>query len=171
MEYPASGALSREKFLHKKPPMVKSTTRKKVGNPSKTVAGSYVNQIEYPQFTEAVDNTCGKTCGECGKLRVINRYFASLRFPPSLWKTGIPVCIILRRDAERLCHAALGRKVFPEERKRKSLQIVKNRCQILLPALAPPDFFVKNRQKIFWYHLTAPGNTFGKRSGPAGAVW
>ena len=27
-----------------------------------------------------VENPCGKTCGQCGKLMVINRYFDSLHF-------------------------------------------------------------------------------------------
>ena len=33
----------------------------------------------FPPFFR-VENPCGKTCGECGKLKVINRYFASLPF-------------------------------------------------------------------------------------------
>ena len=43
----------------------------------------------FPPFF-LVENPCGKTCGECGKLKVINRYFASLPFHgpgrlPNFW--------------------------------------------------------------------------------------
>ena len=41
----------------------------------------------HPIFTLIfhVENPCGKTCGECGKLKVINRYFASLPFHSQGW--------------------------------------------------------------------------------------
>jgi len=32
----------------------------------------------YSQGLAIVENPCGKNCGQCGKLRVINRYFALL---------------------------------------------------------------------------------------------
>ena len=38
----------------------------------------------FPPFFH-VENPCGKTCGECGKLKVINRYFASLPFHSQGW--------------------------------------------------------------------------------------
>lgn len=42
-------------------------------------------ECEYPQDPFPVDNSCGKICGQCGKLWVINRYFPP--FPPGgkLW--------------------------------------------------------------------------------------
>jgi hypothetical protein len=38
----------------------------------------YVNQNAYPHGCTPVDNSCGKVCGECGKLAVFNRYPATL---------------------------------------------------------------------------------------------
>jgi len=49
---------------------------------------------EYPQPVLPVDNSCGKTCGECGKLWVINRYSDLFKNHPQLWNFCIPVCII-----------------------------------------------------------------------------
>ena len=37
----------------------------------------------FPLFFH-VENLCGETCGECGKLKVINRYFAFLSFHRSV---------------------------------------------------------------------------------------
>lgn len=36
---------------------------------------------------DTVDNPCGKLCGECGKLAVINRYFRVMQKFTQLWKT------------------------------------------------------------------------------------
>ena len=32
------------------------------------------SKTEYPQDSQYVDNPCGQSCGQCGKLRLINRY-------------------------------------------------------------------------------------------------
>jgi hypothetical protein len=34
-----------------------------------------------------VENSCGKTCGECGKLLVFNRYSGVSSHMPRLWKS------------------------------------------------------------------------------------
>ena len=35
----------------------------------------------------AVDKCCGKTCGDCGKLLVFNRYFRGLQQGSRMWKS------------------------------------------------------------------------------------
>ena len=74
-------------FCTKKGAVVKNTSREKVRNLSYSVESFYVNSgcIFYFQFP--VENPCGKGCGECGKVRVFNSYFASLKNPGSMWKT------------------------------------------------------------------------------------
>jgi hypothetical protein len=54
--------------------MTTEKARKKSAVPIKI----YVNQNAYPQGCMPVDNSCGKVCGECGKLAVFNRYPATL---------------------------------------------------------------------------------------------
>ena len=58
---------------------------RKRGKKSKPGKNSYVNRFAYGLWISLVDNSCGKLCGECGKLPVINRYFSPLLFWP-LWK-------------------------------------------------------------------------------------
>ena len=107
-------------------------------------------ECEYPQDPFPVDNSCGKICGQCGKLWVINRYFASLEFIPILWIGWIRLCIFPEEVGERTCYVTAAQIKCSDKTGRKSLQIVKNRCQFLLPFSTSPDFFVKNRQKTFW---------------------
>ena len=38
----------------------------------------------------SVENSCGKVCGQCGKLLVFNSYFDCGNILDSLWKTGHP---------------------------------------------------------------------------------
>ena len=70
--------LSSTDFLHKEKTVVKNTTKVKVRKKSQNVETHYVNRNEYSTGTVAVEKCCGKVCGECGKLMVFNRYFASL---------------------------------------------------------------------------------------------
>ena len=51
------------------------------------VDNTYVNSRCIHISPGAVENSCGKVCGECGKVRVFNRYSASLGPCPPLWKT------------------------------------------------------------------------------------
>ena len=60
--------------------VVKKAMKEKVRKGSDYVANFYVNQIEYPQRRHPVEKGCGKVCGECGKVRVFNRYSGTLEF-------------------------------------------------------------------------------------------
>ena len=60
--------------------VVKKAMKEKVRKGSDYVANFYVNQIEYPQRRHPVEKGCGKVCGECGKVRVFNRYSGGLEF-------------------------------------------------------------------------------------------
>ena len=54
----------------------------KVRNLSKCVIKTYVNPVNANCSAPAVKKACGKTCGECGKVWVFNRYFAGLEIFP-----------------------------------------------------------------------------------------
>ena len=82
-----SSSLSSLIFCTKKCPVVKTTGCEKVRNLSEAVELIYVNPICINCFHPPVENPCGKGCGECGKVRVFNSYFASLENPGSMWKT------------------------------------------------------------------------------------
>jgi len=107
--------LSRPDFLHNFFPVVKITTPEKVSNWSNSVCFFMLIKSECSQHPGAVENPCGKTCGKCGKLMVINRY--SVLFPPSrpLWKSvykrlhnaGFPLL--------RTCYVTARRKILPDE--------------------------------------------------------
>ena len=132
-------------FCTKFDPWQKTQSAKK-WETARTVSFLFMwTKIEYPQFTPPVENPCGKTCGECGKLRVFNRYSAPLDFHHSLWKPCISICIICGLVAEPLCYVAAGKQIPCGKRERKSLQNVKNRCQNSLWSLPPHNIFVKNR--------------------------
>ena len=60
--------LSSMNFCTKKCAMVKNTGREKVRNLSDTVESIYVNPGLYILFYSPVEKSCGKTCGECGKV-------------------------------------------------------------------------------------------------------
>ena len=53
----------------------------------------------YPQPRSFVDNPCGQNCGQCGKLRVINRYFDS--FPAVVSPAFYCICSCIIRDFSR----------------------------------------------------------------------
>ena len=55
-------------FCTKKTPVVKMTPGEKVGNLSEGVGSDYVNHDALFIPPSPVENLCGQTCGECGKL-------------------------------------------------------------------------------------------------------
>ena len=107
-----------------------------------------------------VENPCGKTCGQCGKLRVFNSYSVSFPRGANLWKspdTGLhnsavtvfPACYVTARFPS-------GQGIF----RRKSLDVVKKCCQKPSPPGPGQNIFVENRQNKWLYHPPLPGNTF-----------
>ena len=73
--------------------MVKNTEEEKIGKLSAFVAFDYVNCFAYPLFSNAVERACGKTCGQCGKVWVFNRYSGSFHTGPNCGKFCIDRCI------------------------------------------------------------------------------
>ena len=71
--------------------VVKKAMKEKVGKRSNYVVIFYVNQIGYPPRFRPVEKACGKVCGECGKVRVFNRYFAGLEFLAVAEEMHIPM--------------------------------------------------------------------------------
>ena len=74
-------------FCTKGRAVVKNTRREKVRNLSDTVEFIYVNSGCIIYLHMPVENSCGKVCGECGKVRVFNRYSAPLEIRSSMWKS------------------------------------------------------------------------------------
>ena len=72
--------LSSAIFRGKMTAVVKKAMKEKVGKQSDYVVIFYVNQTGYPQRMRPVEKGCGKVCGECGKVRVFNRYSGGLEF-------------------------------------------------------------------------------------------
>ena len=103
---------------------------------------------EYPHIGIPVENSCGQTCGECGKLRVINRYFSPQRISTHLWNFCIPPCI-WPQEVSGKGNYVTGRKRSTRQKSfPKSLQNVKFRCHILLTPGKVLKNFVKNPQSL-----------------------
>lgn len=79
-------ALSSLNFSTKETDVVIFTTVEKVGNSTKGVVSIYVNPDFSQVFISAVENSCGKNCGECGKLLLFNRYSACFHFSTAVEK-------------------------------------------------------------------------------------
>ena len=58
----------------------------------------------YPQPACAVDNPCGQTCGQCGKLRVINRYSGCFHFVHICANLCIQLCITAADGGFAACY-------------------------------------------------------------------
>ena len=85
--------LSRGNFCTKKIAVVKTTEGEKIGTLSILVVFDYVNRFVYPLFTRAVERGCGKSCGQCGKVCVFNRYSDLFNSMPGCEKNCIGRCI------------------------------------------------------------------------------
>ena len=116
--------LSRPKFLHKEKTVCKMVRGEKIGKPSKTVEMIYVKRTGCGYVGSLVENLCGKPCGECGKLLVINRYSGSFQTKHPVENLGTLVCIIPEKTGQReITLPPPGRK-FQGKRKEKVYNLV-----------------------------------------------
>ena len=114
---------------------------------------------EYPQVLVIVENPCGQTCGQCGKLRVINRYFPFLKSLPIHAFRCITHCIISENRFPNHPWFPVFQNYVPGEKRRKSWIGAKKCRQKMLLSFLSKKIFVENPQKSFLYHLPSPGNT------------
>jgi hypothetical protein len=107
--------LSSPEFCTEKTAVVIITRAKKVGDLSKSVDSIYVNPNCIRSLLITVENPCGKSCGECGKVKVFNRYFASLDLVLPMWKTLYTGLHNLVQVWFPSCYVTAARKFFPAE--------------------------------------------------------
>ena len=135
--------------------MVNNTTRAKMRKKSQNAEKNYVNENEYFVWNGAVENPCGKVCGECGKLMVFNRYFVSLH-RRSRCITGR-----IMRGFHRLHrhYVIAERKGIPGELWRKSWACCESGCKKRGTIGWFQKIFGKNAQILLRYELGTAGDT------------
>ena len=106
-----------------------------------------------------VENPCGKTCGECGKLKFINSYFGSLDSLSGGSKGASAVFITFIFMGNRTHYVTVLWMLFPAETRRKSWIAVIKCCQRPASKGVMPKFFVQLTQKCFWYRMSPAGDT------------
>ena len=87
--------LSSMNFCTKKPAVVKNTDAWKVQNLSGAVENFYVNPLCIPYSFLPVENPCGKTCWECGKLlwtKLWEKWITLHYVNWLLWLIGVHLC-------------------------------------------------------------------------------
>ena len=136
-------------FCTKKIAVVIITGCKKVGILSKPVDNTYVNPDCIFIFRGTVDNLCGKSCGECGKVRVFNSYSAFLenRFP--MWKTLHKHLHTVRSGRLRFMLRHRRKEVLSSI---KSSKMFKTAVILTVKKMRGPllrKIFCRNNQKIF----------------------
>ena len=117
--------LSSAIFRGKMTAVVKKAMKEKVGKRSNYVVIFYVNQTGYPQRMRPVEKGCGKVCGECGKVRVFNRYSGTLEFLNKAGRMHNPVHNL---DRQRISGALCCRcqPMFSSKSLTKKLAIFQN---------------------------------------------
>ena len=107
-----------------------------------------------------MENSCGKSCGECGKLLVINRYFYVLEILFPLWKICIQLCIMVFGDWDFGMLRYRFRVIIWKQKISQKFTFCKNsvsefdETEIVLKI-----FCEKSPKRCRRYHLPEPGNT------------
>ena len=141
--------------------MVKSTTREKMGNPAKSVAGLLCEpkmniHNPHPLWITPVEKSVENV--ENSELSTGISFL--WKFTPACGKGCIYRCILLPEVAQTVCYVTAEKNICSVKTKRKSLQIVKIRCQILSHLSGGQKFFVKNRQNTFGVSSPGAGEYF-----------
>ena len=83
----------------------------------------------YPQLPGHVDNPCGQSCGQCGKLRVINRYSGCLQLMHTRPSCCIFLCIFFVLSFHQPRYVTILCHLFCVKKKDKSWKWQKLCCQ------------------------------------------
>ena len=153
-----SGRVSSLNFCTKLFRVVIFTAGKKIRILSNPVDKTYVNRCPISTTPPAVENPCGKICGECGKVFVFNRYSGLLEFGGAVWKT---LCIAVRHFVgfPPACYVTGFRKILPVIKTEKCSECGAICLTKTSGPLSGEQNFVKIRQNNFRYLLPVPGNT------------
>lgn len=129
-------------FAHP-PPFCDYYNRRKSGN---FVEGCRIclckSKNGYPQLRHHVDNPCGQSCGQCGKLRVINRYSGCLQLMHTRPSYCIFLCIFFVLSFQQPRYVTILCHPFCVKKGDKSWKWQKWCCQKQSPANFSRKIFV-----------------------------